>query len=43
MVPDDVSFDFLREVTNDFSEERILGQGAFGVVYKVRFVHAQFC
>ena len=36
---EDVSFQFLREITDGFSEERILGQGAFGVVYKVRFGH----
>ena len=41
-VPDDVSFQFIRGITDDFSEERILGQGAFGVVYRVRFGHAQF-
>ncbi|XP_044952504.1 putative receptor-like protein kinase At4g00960 [Hordeum vulgare subsp. vulgare] len=27
-------FDLLREVTNDFSEERKLGSGSFGKVYK---------
>ena len=26
----------LREITNDFSDERLLGQGGFGRVYKVR-------
>ena len=26
----------LREITNDFSDERLLGQGGFGKVYKVR-------
>jgi len=31
---EDVSFQFLREITDGFSEERILGEGAFGVVYK---------
>ena len=36
---EDVSFQFLREITDDFSENRILGEGAFGVVYKVRFGH----
>ena len=41
-VPDDVSFQFIRGITDDFSEEPILGQGAFGVVYRVRFGHAQF-
>jgi hypothetical protein len=32
---DDVSFEFLQEITDDFSKERILGEGTFGVVYKV--------
>ena len=36
---EDVSFHFLREITDGFSENRILGEGAFGVVYKVRFGH----
>jgi len=36
---EDVSFQFLREITDDFSENRILGEGTFGVVYKVRFGH----
>ncbi|XP_039822663.1 cysteine-rich receptor-like protein kinase 11 [Panicum virgatum] len=31
---DDVSFQFLQEITDGFSMERILGEGAFGVVYK---------
>jgi hypothetical protein len=34
---EDVSFQFLQEITDGFSEKRILGEGAFGVVYKVRF------
>jgi len=36
---EDVSFHFLREITDGFSENMILGEGAFGVVYKVRFGH----
>jgi len=36
---EDVSFQFLREITDGFSENRILGEGTFGVVYKVRFGH----
>ncbi|KAG2561513.1 hypothetical protein PVAP13_8KG165100 [Panicum virgatum] len=31
---EDVSFQFLQEITDGFAEERILGEGAFGVVYK---------
>jgi predicted Ser/Thr protein kinase len=37
MEPEDVTFELLREITHDFSEERKLGEGTFGVVYKVRF------
>ena len=33
-------FQVLREITDDFSEERKLGEGAFGVVYRVRFLLA---
>jgi len=31
---EDAPFQFLREITDGFSENRILGEGAFGVVYK---------
>ncbi|KAG2561437.1 putative disease resistance protein RGA3 isoform X2 [Panicum virgatum] len=34
MDAEDISFEILREITDGFSEERKLGQGAFGVVYK---------
>jgi len=27
-------FEFLKQITNDFSEDRIIGDGAYGVVYK---------
>ena len=33
---DEIPFQILREITDGLSEERKLGQGAFGVVYKVR-------
>ncbi|KAJ6766686.1 RECEPTOR PROTEIN KINASE TMK1 [Salix purpurea] len=33
-----ISIQVLRNVTNNFSEENILGQGGFGVVYKARGV-----
>ncbi|KAM3197461.1 hypothetical protein ACQJBY_072871 [Aegilops geniculata] len=29
-----ISFPFLRDTTNDFSEERVIGQGGYGIVYK---------
>jgi hypothetical protein len=32
-----MSLDSLKEITNDFSEERKLGSGSFGKVYLVRF------
>jgi hypothetical protein len=35
MKPEGVTYQLLREFTNDFSEEKKLGEGAFGVVYKV--------
>ncbi|CAL4984853.1 unnamed protein product [Urochloa decumbens] len=31
---EDVSFQLLREITDGFSKEQIIGEGAFGVVYK---------
>jgi len=34
MDAEDIPFQILREITDGFSEERKLGQGAFGVVYK---------
>jgi hypothetical protein len=42
MVPEDLPFQFIKEITDDFSEHHILGAGTFGIVYKVRFGHAQF-
>jgi hypothetical protein len=32
---EDVPFQFLQEITDSFSDDRKLGEGAFGVVYKV--------
>jgi hypothetical protein len=34
---EDVTFQLLRQITDDFSDERILGRGAFGVVYNAVF------
>jgi hypothetical protein len=34
--PHNLSLKDLKEITNDFSDERLLGQGGFGKVYKVR-------
>ena len=39
MDAEDISYQILREITDGFSEERKLGQGAFGVVYRVRIGH----
>lgn len=33
--PHDIPLQYLKEITNNFSDERILGQGGYGVVYKV--------
>ncbi|CAL5067360.1 unnamed protein product [Urochloa decumbens] len=34
MEPEELTYKFLREITDDFSEERKIGQGGFGTVYK---------
>lgn len=34
--PCDISLQCLRVITNNFSSDRELGKGGFGVVYKVR-------
>lgn len=33
--PLELTFQDVREITDDFSEERIVGAGGFGIVYKV--------
>ena len=42
MDAEDIPFQILREITDGFSEERKLGQGAFGVVYKVKLSRLAF-
>lgn len=42
MEPEDVTFQFLQEITDGFSENRKLGSGSFGVVYRVRFWQVLF-
>ncbi|KAK1612496.1 hypothetical protein QYE76_036169 [Lolium multiflorum] len=32
--PDMMQLQYLKEITNNFSDDRVLGQGGFGVVYK---------
>ncbi|KAF7079424.1 hypothetical protein CFC21_083656 [Triticum aestivum] len=34
-LPKELPLDFLRTITNQFSEDRVLGTGAFGTVYTV--------
>lgn len=38
-LPRDIPFHVLEEITNDFSDERKLGSGAFGKVYMVRIYY----
>jgi hypothetical protein len=42
MEPQNVTFALIRKTTDDFSEARKIGEGAFGTVYKVRFGYARF-
>ena len=42
MDAEDIPFQILQEITDGFSEGRILGQGAFGVVYKVKLGRLAF-
>jgi len=36
MVPHRLTYQFLTEITDNFSKERELGEGAFGQVFRVR-------
>lgn len=40
MEPEELTYQLLREITDDFWEKLKVGEGAFGAVYKVRFGHA---
>jgi hypothetical protein len=35
-------FEFLNKITNNFSEDHVIGDGAYGVVYKVPLLFASF-
>ena len=37
--PHNVPLEYLRNITNNFSNELLLGEGGFGTVYKVRLNH----
>ena len=41
--PHDIPFQCLIEITNNFSDDQVLGQGGSGVVYKVRLQHIVLC
>jgi len=37
--PRNLPLEYLRNITNNFSDDRLLGEGGFGTVYKVRLNH----
>ena len=37
MEPTSVKMEILRKITKNFAEELVLGKGAYGKVYRVRF------
>jgi hypothetical protein len=40
--PRPMQFEYLKRITDDFSDKRLLGEGGFGMVYKVRLNHNIF-
>jgi len=36
--PHNLPLKYLRNITNNFSDERLLGEGGFGTIYKVRYL-----
>jgi hypothetical protein len=43
LAPQVMPLELLREITNDFSEERRLGSGTFGTVYKASNINHDPC
>jgi hypothetical protein len=40
--PRAMQFEYLKRITDDFSDKRLLGEGGFGMVYKLRLNHNIF-
>jgi hypothetical protein len=39
--PTDIEFSTLQRITGNFSEEQIIGEGGFGIVYKVNLLFTE--
>jgi hypothetical protein len=39
--PTDIKFSALERITRNFSEEQIIGEGGFGIVYKVNLLFTE--